>query len=335
VKVLIVNQAEIASLLPMERCMTVMADALRALSQGNAILPLRPIMWLPEHVGLLGMMPAYLGSIPIMGLKVISVFPGNHGTPLDTHQGAVLLFDPQQGRLLAMMDASEITAIRTAAVSGVATQYLAREDAQTLALLGSGRQARTHLEAMLSARPFRLIRVWSRTPVHAQAFAERESQRHEIPIEPVATAQVAVEGADVVCTTTASREPVLHGEWLAEGTHINAVGSSMSSARELNASAVHRSRLYVDRRESALHEAGDFLLAKAEGVIGDDHIQGELGEVLLGRVRGRTTGNEITLFKSLGLAIEDLAAAHYVYTQALAMGKGISVEFGGEHTEVA
>jgi ornithine cyclodeaminase/alanine dehydrogenase-like protein (mu-crystallin family) len=328
-KVHIINQAEVLQLLPMSECIDVMAEALKTLARGNAILPLRPVMWLPEKVGALGMMPSYLGDFKTMGLKVVSVFPGNHGTQYDSHQGAVMLFETEHGRLLAIVDASEITAIRTAATTAVATQLLARAQAGDLAILGSGIQARTHLEAMRLVRPLRRVRVWSRNLDHARQFAEREARRHGLQIEPVETAQAAVTGADIICTTTAARQPVLLGDWLAPGAHVNAVGSSVAFTRELDTAAVVKSRLFVDRRESTINEAGDFLFPKQEGAIGDDHIQGEVGELLLGTRPGRTSAEEITLFKSLGLAVEDLAAAHHIYQQALAKGLGLSVELGG------
>jgi ornithine cyclodeaminase len=329
-KVLIINQAEVRKLLPMDECMDVMADALKTLARGDAILPLRPVMWLPERVGALGMMPSYVGDIQAMGLKVISVFPGNHGTQYDSHQGAVLLFETQHGQLLAIMDASEITAIRTAAVSGVATRLLAREDADDLAIIGSGVQARTHLAAMMHARTIRRARVWSRDSEHAAQFAKRESRRHGIHVEAVPTAQAAVEGASIICTTTSAREPVLKGEWIAPGTHVNAVGSSVPFARELDTAALVKSRLYVDRRESTVNEAGDFLVPRNEGAISDDHILGEIGELLLGKVNGRATDDDITLFKSLGLAVEDLASANHIYKKAIETGIGTAVELGGE-----
>ncbi len=329
-QILIVNQNEVRQLLPMSECMDVMAKALRTLARGEAILPLRPVMWLPEKVGALGMMPSYLGDIRAMGLKVVSVFPGNHGTEYDSHQGAVLLFETEHGRLLAVIDASEVTAIRTAAVSGVATRLLAREDAHDLAILGSGVQAKSHLAAMLQARPaIDRVRVWSRNPDHTQRFAERESRRCAIQIEPAETAQAAVAGADIICTTTAAPQPILLGEWIAPGAHVNAVGSSVPFARELDTAAVVRSKLFVDRRESTVNEAGDFLFPKQEGAISDDHIRGEIGALLLGETPGRESPDEITLFKSLGLAIEDLAAANHVYQKAVAVGAGTAVELGG------
>ncbi len=331
--VLIVNQKEVPALLPMGECMEVMAAALAALARSEALLPLRSIMWLPEKLGALGMMPAYLKDANVLGLKVISVFPGNHGTEFDAHQGAVMLFEAKNGRPLAIIDATEITAIRTAATSGVATKLLAREDAWDLAILGSGTQAVKHLEAMLLAREIRRVRVWSRNPQNAARFAERESRLRGITVEVMPAAREAVEHADLICTTTSSSEPVLSGEWIAPGTHINAVGSSVPFARELDTAAVTQSRLFVDRRESTLNEAGDFLFPKKEGAIGDDHIQGEIGELLIGRAGGRRSAGEITLFKSLGLAIEDLASAQHIYTKAMERGMGSRVELGGSrHT---
>jgi len=328
-QILIVNQSEVRQLLPMAECIEVMAEALKALSRGQAILPLRPVMWLPEKVGALGMMPAYMEDLQIMGLKIVSVFPGNHGTEYDSHMGAVMIFETKHGQPLAIMDATEITAIRTAAVSGVATRLLAREGAGDLAILGSGTQAKTHLEAMLHCRKIRRIRVWSRNPENGRPFAERESRRHGITVELMPTVQAAVLGADILCTTTSSPDPILLGKYLSPGCHINAVGSSVPFARELDTEAVVKSRLFVDRRESTLNEAGDFLIPKKEGAVGDSHIQGEIGEILLEKVKGRNSQEEITLFKSLGLAVEDLASANYIYKKAIAGGVGTKVELGG------
>ena len=265
-----------------------------------------------------------------MGLKAVTVMPGNHGTPYDAHQGAVLLFETEYGCLRAMMDASEITGIRTGAVSGVATRLLARDDADDVAILGSGVQASSHLAAMLVARTVRRVRVWSRNDDNANAFSERESSRHGIEIEVMPSSKEAVEGADIICTTPSAREPVLMGEWLSPGAHINAAGSSIKSTRELDTDAVVRSRLYVDRRESTLNEAGDFLFPKQEGAVTDDHIQGELGEILLHQVTGRQSSDEITLYKSLGLGVEDIASAHYIYEKAIEQDLGTWVDWGGE-----
>jgi ornithine cyclodeaminase len=328
-QILIVNQDEVRRLLPMAECLDVMARTLAALARGEALLPLRQVLMLPGGQGAFGAMPAHLSSPPAIGIKVITVFPGNHGTEYDSHQGAVLLFETERGRLLAVMDASSITAIRTAAVSGVATRALARADASTLALLGSGVQAATHLEAVALVRPLRRVRVWSRDPAHVARFVEAARKRHGFAIEAAPSAREAVADADVVCTVTASREPVLEGAWLRAGTHVNAVGASLRTARELDSAAVARARVFVDRRESAANEAGDLLIPRAEGAIGDDHVQGELGEVLLGRVDGRRSEDEITVFKSLGLAVEDVASAHHIHARAQAAGMGTWVELGG------
>lgn len=326
---LIIPQSMVAELLPMPECIDAMAQALGALAGGDAVLPLRSMVWMPDKSGLLGLMPAYLGTPRALGLKVISYLPGNHGSDRDSHQGAVLLFDTKDGRLLAVIDASSITAIRTAAASGLATRLLARQDAGELALIGSGVQASSHLHAMRAVRTLRRVRVCSASIERARAFARHHAPDLPIPIEAVATPEEAVRGADLICTTTSAKEPVVFGAWIAPGAHINAVGACFAGTRELDTEAVVRSRLYVDRRESALAESGDFLIPKAEGAIGDDHIVGEIGEIVAGRLAARRADDEITLFKSLGIAVEDLAAAHLIEQRARAAGKGIAVDFGG------
>lgn len=332
-KVLIVNQAEVTRLLPMAECINAMEAALKDLARGEALLPLRHVVLLPRGLGAVAAMPAYAESLKAIGVKVITVFPGNRGTDHDSHQGTVLLFEAGHGSLKAIVDASEVTAIRTAAVSAVATRALARPAAGNLAILGSGVQARTHLDAMLLVRPVTRVRVWSPTPGRAEAFAERESRRHAVTIEAMTSARGAVKGADLICTVTSSREPVLLGEWIEPGAHVNAVGSSVKAARELDTAAVKKARLYVDRRESALSESGDILMPLAEQAIREDHIQGELGEVLAGQAEGRKSSREITLFKALGLAVEDLAAVHLIYTKAVEQNLGTLVELGGGRHE--
>lgn len=329
-RILVVNQDEVARLLPMSACMDAMAEVLLTLGRGEALLPLRTTMMLPGGIGAFAVMPAYLTTPPAIGLKAITVFPGNEGTSYDSHQGAVLLFETQHGSLLAIMDASSITGIRTAAVSGVATRALAREDAGDLAILGSGVQAMTHLEAMMLARRLRRVRVWSRSADNVARFGREAQRRFGLAVEAAADARAAVDGADIVCTTTSSRTPVVEGAWLAPGAHVNAVGSSVRAARELDAAAMKCGALFVDRRESTINEAGDFLMAKSEGAIGDDHILAELGEVLLGRHPGRTSAEQVTIFKSLGLAVEDVASAHLIHAAALRSGAGTWVELGGE-----
>lgn len=322
--VLVLSYDDVMRLLPMEACIEVMTDALRTTSRGGAVLPLRSVVWMPDRTGMIGLMPGYLDAPTSLGLKVVSIFPGNHGSGFDSHQGVVMLFDTRHGSPQAIIDASSITAIRTAAVSGVATRALARDDAGDLAILGSGVQAATHLAAMRAVRTIRRVRVWSRTPANAQRFAERSP----VPVEVMPTPRAAVEGADLICTTTAAREPVLEGAWIAPGAHVNAVGACFAATRELDTAAVARARLVVDRKESTVNESGDYLLAKKDGAIGEDHILGELGDLLLQRFTGRRGADDVTLFKSLGIAIEDLAAAHYIYTQAVARGGGVSVPLG-------
>lgn len=329
----IISQDEVPALLPMAECGEVVEEALIARAIGEANLPVRQLMWLPDRSGLLALMPAYLGPPRIMGGKFISVIPANHGTELDTHQGAVLLFEADRGRLLAVVDATSITEIRTAAASAVATRALAAQDAGDLAILGTGVQARSHVAAMRVARAIRSVRVWDRNADRAENFARRESERHGIEIRATPSAREAVEGADLVCTTTAATEPVLEGAWLAPGAHVNAVGACFPTARELDTEAVLRSRFFVDTREGALREAGDFLIPRAAGEVNDDHIVGEIGEVLIGKVPGRRAPNEITVFESLGIGIYDLAAAYRIWRNAEEKGAGTQVDLGGLRLE--
>ena len=324
---LIVSHADVERLLPMDACIEAMSDALAATTRGDALLPLRQVLRLHGGRDAFGVMPAVLGSA--IGAKVITVFPGNDATPYESHMGVVLYFDDTHGRLLAIIDASSVTAIRTAAVSGLATRLLARPDATDLAILGAGVQAMTHLEAMIAVRPIARVRVWSRSVERRLAYAEWARARFAVDVEVARTAEQAARGAQIICTTTGSREPILEGEWLWPGTHVNAVGASLRNARELDTDAVVRASLFVDRRESAMNEAGDFLIPREEGAIDDSHIRGELGELVIGAIGGREREDEITLFKSLGLAVEDVAAARLIYDRARASGAGTWMTLGG------
>jgi ornithine cyclodeaminase/alanine dehydrogenase-like protein (mu-crystallin family) len=314
---LALSQAEVEELLTMPECIELMAETLAALARGEAFQPLRSIARPPDAAGFMGLMPGYRGGDDAaFGLKVVCIFPGNPARGLDAHQGAVVLFDGETGEVRAVMNASAVTAIRTAAVSAVATRALARKDASTLAIIGAGVQGRSHLEAMRALRGWERIVVWSRTRAHAE----------QLGVEVADNAEEAVGGADVVCTVTSSREPVLHRDWLKDGAHVNAVGSSISTTRELDTETMAAAALFVDRRESTLNESGDYLLAAEEGAIGPDHIRAELGEVLTG-AKGRRSDDELTVFKSLGLAVEDLAAAQFVVRRARERGLGTEVEF--------
>jgi ornithine cyclodeaminase/alanine dehydrogenase-like protein (mu-crystallin family) len=328
-KVLVLTAREVEALLPMRECVEVMAAALAALARGEAHQPLRMVVRPPGAAGLMALMPAYMAGAakPAFGLKAIGVFHGNVQKGKDAHQGGVLLFDGETGELRALMNASAVTAIRTAAVSAVATRVLSRGDASELAIAGAGVQARTHLEAMACVRPLRRVRVASRRIENARKFAAECGSRYAFPIEAVASVEEAVRGADLVVTVTNSPEPVIRREWVEAGAHLNAVGASLPTSREVDGATVAAARLFVDRRESALNEAGDYLIAASEGLVGPAHIQAEIGEVLAGTQPGRRSPDEITLFKSLGLAVEDLAAAEHVYRRAERERAGSWVEF--------
>jgi ornithine cyclodeaminase/alanine dehydrogenase-like protein (mu-crystallin family) len=327
-KVLVLNQAEVEHLLPMSECIAAMEGAFTALARGDAHQPLRTIFRPPEVKGVMAMMPTFRqGPSPLFGLKAICVFPGNAAIGKDAHQGGVMLFDGATGELLALINASAITAIRTAAVSGLATRLLARPDAGDLAIIGAGVQARPHLLAMNCVRPLKRVRVASRNFHSAQKLAQEMQPQFPILIEPVEVIEAAIRGADIIVTATTSRDPVLHREWISPGTHINAIGTFSPRAREIDTATVAAASLFVDRRESALNEAGDYLIAAQEGAIGPEHIRADLGEVLTGAHCGRRSDDEITIFKSLGLAIEDLAAAAHVYQKAKATNAGSWIEF--------
>jgi ornithine cyclodeaminase len=310
---LYVSKEEVVQNLSMGKCIVLMEEAFIALTNGQALQPLRSLMWLPDKTGLLGMMPAYSADKKMMGIKVISAFSGNKKFGLSSHQGAVLLFDSIYGQPLAIVDGDEITALRTAATSGLATKLLARDEPSVLAILGSGTQAQQHVEAMLCVQKINSIKIWSRDYANAAELAGQIAAKHNLNTVAVNNAKDAVTGADIICTTTGSPTPVVQGEWIKKGAHINAVGSCTPNTRELDTAAISNAKLFTDRYESLFKEAGDFIIPKNEGVINDDHVKGELGEVLLGIKKGRETNDEITVFKSLGIAIEDIYAASHVY----------------------
>jgi ornithine cyclodeaminase/alanine dehydrogenase-like protein (mu-crystallin family) len=313
----ILDEHDVRRLLPPAECIEAMAEALASLARGELYNPLRFVVRPPDEPSLLGLMPAHRSApVPLYALKAVAIFPGNSARGLDSHQGFVALFDGETGETRALLNAGAITAVRTAAVSAVATRLLAREDARTLAILGAGIQARAHLDALRLVRPFERVRVWSRTP-------ERAAQLDGAEVAD--GAEDAIRGADVVVTATSAAEPILRREWLAAGAHVNAVGSSIPTTRELDTATMRDAALYVDRRESTLNESGDYLFPAREGAIGPDHIRGEIGELLIGSVQGRRSDDELTVFKSLGLAVEDLAAAEHVLRRAEAEDVGAVV----------
>jgi ornithine cyclodeaminase len=314
----IISADQVRALLPMDACIDLMSQTLARLSGGLGLNPLRTAMPVGGGPDRFGLMPAALADPAVFGLKMLSLFPGNRAAGLSSHLGLVALFEADHGQPVALLEASAITAIRTAAVSALATRLLAKADAGDLALLGSGEQAQSHLEAIRRVRKVRRVRVWSREPLNAQAFAARNGPG----IEVAQSVAAAVAGADIICTLTGARTPVLLGDQVGPGVHINAVGACIPVAAEVDTALVAKSCYVVDFRASADAEAGEYLTARAAGAIGAEHILAELGEIAAGAVVGRRNAHEITLFKSLGLAAEDLAAAHYILEAARATGVG-------------
>jgi ornithine cyclodeaminase/alanine dehydrogenase-like protein (mu-crystallin family) len=326
--IVVLGHQEVTDLLSMHDCIELMSEALSALARGESHNPLRTVVRPPGAGHFLGLMPAYRGGgNPAYALKEVCIFPDNPKRGLDAHQGAVLLHSADTGQLLGVMDASSITAIRTAAVSGLATKLLARSDSAKLAIVGTGVQAKAHLEAMSISARFERASVAGRSPERTRAFVSESSSKYPFALEAATSVEAAVRDADVVVLATNSTEPVVRREWLAPGVHINAVGSCSPKARELDTATIVASTLFVDRRESTLHESGDYLSAAAEGAIGPDHIRAEIGELLVGDQLGRTFPEETTLFKSLGIAVEDLAAAQFLYRRALERGVGVHARF--------
>ena len=327
-KVLIVNKQEIIDAISMQECIDSMQETLILLEEGYATNPLRNSMMVSDKNGLLSMMPGYINKKNIMGIKSVSVYPENANNGLESHQGSVTLFNAKNGVPLAIMDAGQITAIRTAAVSAVATKILANKNSKILTILGSGVQASTHIEAMNTILNLDEIRVWSRNKNNAKTFIEEQSKKYDVPFQHFDSVNDSICDADVICTTTASVEPILYGKYLMDGVHINAVGSSVYNTRELDGTAMKLCKLYVDKKESTINESGDFLIAKQEGAIDDNHIIGSLGEILINQINGRKNHTDMTLFKSLGLAVEDIATAFFIYNKYENTGKGNWVEFG-------
>lgn len=325
IEVLWISGREVERLLTFPLCIEAVAAAMVEVSAGNAELPLRRGMPLLNKKGMLGMMAGHLGKPDCFGVKLISLLPDNpkHGFP--SHLGLYVLFEPEHGRPLAVMDANVITAIRTAAASAVATQALARADAKVLAILGTGEQAHAHLQALPLVRDLTEIRVWGRDLAKAQAVID--CQRRTVSARLTATDDLAsaIAGADIICTLTAAKTPFFKGEWLHPGQHVNLVGSSVPTAAEVDGKTVAQSRFFVDYRPSTLDQAGEFLAALQAGLIKEDHIAGEIGAVLAGKIEGRRSPEEVTVYKSLGIAAQDLAAAWAVFQAAGAAGAGVRV----------
>ncbi len=326
-KIRLLNAEAVRTLLPVDRCIDLMRRAMTLVAtEGGTIQPIRQAVWHPDKRGLMSMMPGYVADPEWFGIKVIAVFPGNFGTNLGSHQGVVVLFDAANGSPRAILDGREVTALRTAAATGAATDALARKDARTLGIFGYGEQAHTHLEAIPVVRRIEKAFVWGRDFEKAKAFCAAEQAHHRFPIVAVATPEEAA-AADILCTTTAAKEPYFEARWLRPGHHLNVVGSSIPTPAEIDTQTVVRSRLFVDFKDSALALAGDFRRAKEAGLVSDDHIVGSIGEVLTGKVAGRRSDQDITLFKSLGMVSEDLVSADFVLREAERLGVGALVDW--------
>jgi ornithine cyclodeaminase/alanine dehydrogenase-like protein (mu-crystallin family) len=327
---LVLSHRDVLAALPPEVCAEAMAAVLAEHARGGTYMPLRSVMMPPGAAGFMGLMPGWRAGhedgAAAFALKAVCIMPGNPARGLDAHQGLVTLFDGESGVPTAVLDASAVTAVRTAAVTAVATGLLARGNARVLAILGAGTQARAHLQALAGVCDFAQVLLYAPTRAHAEALAEQAGTARVKP-DVAASAEEAVRDADVVVTVTSAREPVLRHAWLRPGAHVNAVGASTPRARELDTATVAASALFCDSRESLRNEAGEFQLAIAEGKIaGEEHVRAELGEVLAGTAPGRRDDGELTLFRSLGLAIEDLAAAERAVAAAAAQGIGTEVD---------
>ena len=325
VKVRVIPGEDVRRLLSYEDCVPAVDSAMRAVSAGRVAMPLRTGMPLPSGAGVLGMMPGYLGDPDCFGIKLVSLFPGNQALGLSSHLGLYLLYEARNGRPVAMLEAGSLTAIRTAAASVVATRALARREARTLALIGTGEQAVAHLEAFQSVRPFDRIVVWGRRSEATARLADHARSLGDAAVEVASDVREALRLADVVCTVTSAREPVLRGADVRAGTHLCLVGASFPDRREVDDDCVARSRYYVDYRGSALAQAGELLHAIGAGRVSESHIVAEIGEVLDGRVPGRRADEEITVYRSLGVAAQDLAAATLVLRRAEESGAGTVV----------
>lgn len=309
-----IDREEVARRLTYEVCIPIVRDAMVAFSQGETRQLLRSIIPLADN-RMFGVMPGAMGARATFGAKLISVFPDNFALGKQSHQGLVILFDPETGEPVCIVHAGEITAIRTAAASAVATQVLAREDARSLAILGYGEQAVTHARAISKVRKIETITIWGRSLERAKAFAEQMQAELGVPVVSAENVKEAVAGSDIICTVTSATDPILNGAWVRAGTHLNLVGSSHAGPAEVDNDLVVRSRFIADSREGVLQQGGEFLRAKAAGLIGDDHIAGEIGQVLAGQIVGRSSAQEITVYKSLGHIVQDLATAWALYSQ--------------------
>jgi alanine dehydrogenase len=318
----LLNEQQVHSLLPMGDLIAAMESALAKFSACEVLQPVRSVLTVGPTKAYFGLMPAYVPSPASLGAKLVTVFGENHKKQLPSHLATIMLLDPETGALLAMLDGRYITEARTAAVSAVSTRFLGRADASTLAIIGSGVQARSHLEAYQHVRQLKEVRIWSPRPQSRQQFVDDMSPKAGIPIIAANSAEAAVRGADLIVLVTSSPTPVIDDSWVSAGAHVVCVGACRPTHQEMPPLLVKRSRLYVDSRDAAVLESGDIVVNIADGLFDASHIRGELGEVVLGRVGGRKADSDITVFKSLGMAVEDVVAADLVFRRAVESGAG-------------
>lgn len=318
----LLTEQHVHSLLPMAELIPAMESALAKFSAGDVLQPVRTVLTVGPTKAYYGLMPAYVPAPASLGAKLVTVFNDNHQKGLPSHLATIVLLDPETGSLIALMDGRYITEARTAAVSAVSARFLARIDASRLALIGSGVQARSHLEALQHVRQLKEARVWSPRPQSREQFIAEMSPRVGIPIRDAASAQAAVDGADLIVVATASKTPVLEDAWVSPGAHVMCVGACRPDQREMAPALVTRGSLYVDSRAAALVEAGDVVMNISEGWFDRSHLRGEIGELVLGRVAGRSSNDDVTIFKSLGMAVEDVVAADLVFRRAVETGAG-------------
>jgi len=308
-----IDREEVTRRLTYDVCIPIIRDAMIALSRGETMQLLRSVMKLASG-RFFGIMPGAMAEHGPFGAKLISVYKQNYALGKQSHQGVVVLFEPETGEAVCVVHAGEVTAIRTAAASAVATDVLARKDARRLAILGYGEQAATHARAIRHVRDIELIRVWGRSLERCRAFAARMQAELNIPVSACGNVEETVQGTDIICTVSAASEPILKGAWVSPGTHLNVVGSSVAGPAEIDHDLVVRSRYIADYREGILNQGAEFLRAKEAGLIGDDHIVAEIGQVLSGEIEGRRSPDEITIYKSIGHVVQDLAAAWSLYS---------------------
>jgi len=311
----------------MRSCIDLMATAMSSASSGNVVMPGKHVIPLADESGFLGVMLGSCGDPKSYGLKAMSILPGNPSKGLQALQGVLLVFDSETGAPSGLIDAAEITAIRTAAVSGMATEFLARSDAKVAAVLGCGVQAASHLEAMLAVRDIEKFLVWGRSAEKSRAFCNKYQQRLGTPMYPVPTARDAVTEADVISTVTSSEHPIIKGEWVKPGTHINLVGSHDAQHRESDDELIASASIYADVTEFAVRDAGEIVSAIRNKRLTPEDIVGEIGLLVSGLCRGRESDDEVTVFKSLGLVAQDLAAAQYVMSRAEELQLGSVCDF--------